>query len=158
MWTSAIQRRLKLCFPWFGLEVISRLLEEPSLATTLQGVYFYWFRRYMFRPSLGNFRRNAQLFSESYLTTTDPLFWCYRSYFVYGLANTAVAQKIWMLKSYIVLNVVFHKGLFHIVLARGWGMSCVACWIPCTIDRLDFEVFHVDKGGTIFRYVRSICF
>jgi hypothetical protein len=23
-------------------------------------------------------------------------------------------------------------------------MSCVACWIPCSIDRLDFQVFRVD--------------
>jgi hypothetical protein len=47
------------------------------------------FRRYMFRPSLAIFRRNTQLFSGSYLTTTDPLLLCYRSYFVYGLADTA---------------------------------------------------------------------
>jgi hypothetical protein len=50
--------------------------------------------RYMFRPSLAIFRRNTQLFSVSYLTTTDPLFLCYRSYFVYGLANTAIVYNM----------------------------------------------------------------
>jgi hypothetical protein len=44
----------------------------------------------MFRPSLAIFRHNTQLFSGSYFTTTDPLLSCYRSYFVYGSANTAV--------------------------------------------------------------------
>jgi hypothetical protein len=46
----------------------------------------YLFRRYMFRPSLAIFRWNTQLFSGSYLTTTDPLF-CYRSYFVYAFIS-----------------------------------------------------------------------
>jgi hypothetical protein len=38
--------------------------EEPSLATTLQGVYLYLFRRYMFPPLLAIFRRNTQYFRE----------------------------------------------------------------------------------------------
>jgi hypothetical protein len=71
---------------------LSRPLEELSLATTLQGVYLYLFRRYMFRPSLAIFRRNTQLVSGSYLTTTDPLFLSCMCYFEYGLANTARRQ------------------------------------------------------------------
>jgi hypothetical protein len=45
---------------------LSSLLEEPFLATTLQGVCFYLFRRYMFRPSLAIFIRNTQLFWGSF--------------------------------------------------------------------------------------------
>jgi hypothetical protein len=60
---------------------LSRLLEEPSLATTIQAVYLYFFLRYMFLPSMAFFR-NTQLFSGSYLTTTDPVFLCYRSYLI----------------------------------------------------------------------------
>jgi hypothetical protein len=42
-----------------GLKRLSMLLEEPSLATTLQGVYFifYIFCRYTFRPLVAIFRR-----------------------------------------------------------------------------------------------------
>jgi hypothetical protein len=42
--------------------ILSRLLEEPSLARTFQDVYFilYIFCRYMFRPLLAIFRRNTQ--------------------------------------------------------------------------------------------------
>jgi hypothetical protein len=62
---------------------LSRLLEEPSLATTLKGVYFIhtgcgklatffiwqlplpvFYRRYMFRPLLAIFRLNTQFFQE----------------------------------------------------------------------------------------------
>jgi hypothetical protein len=55
-----------ICMNKAGL-IISRLLEELSLTTTfLKDVYLYLFRRYMFRPLLAIFRRNTQLFSESY--------------------------------------------------------------------------------------------
>jgi hypothetical protein len=50
-----------------------RLLEEPSLATTLQGVYLYIFCRYMFRPLLAIFKWKTQLFSGNHLTATHPL-------------------------------------------------------------------------------------
>jgi hypothetical protein len=40
--------------------IISRLLEEPSLATTFQDIYFI-FCRYIFRPLLAILRRNIQL-------------------------------------------------------------------------------------------------
>jgi hypothetical protein len=51
--------------PHYQLEVYNKLqilLEEPSLATTTQDVYFIYFIRYMFRPMLAIFRRNTQLF------------------------------------------------------------------------------------------------
>jgi hypothetical protein len=70
---------------------------RPSLATTISGVYLHLFRRYTFQPSLAIFSRNT------HLTTTDPLFLCYRSYFVYGLANTAVyliCENVKILKCY----------------------------------------------------------
>jgi hypothetical protein len=45
---------------------LSRLLEEPSLATTLQGVYFifYIFRRYMFRLLLAIFSEMRNYFRK----------------------------------------------------------------------------------------------
>jgi hypothetical protein len=55
----------------------------------------YLFRSYIFGPrwpSSGAIHN--YFFSGSYLTTTEPLFLCYRSYFIYGLANTAVVYLI----------------------------------------------------------------
>jgi hypothetical protein len=56
-----------ISIPYFGVlhpvaRTLSRLLEEPSLATTLQDIYFIYFCRYMFRPLLAIFKRNTQLF------------------------------------------------------------------------------------------------
>jgi hypothetical protein len=45
------------------LRVLSRLLEEPSLATTFKGVYFIlclFYCRYMFQPLLAIFSWNTQ--------------------------------------------------------------------------------------------------
>jgi hypothetical protein len=62
-----------------------RLLEEPSLATTLQRVYltFYIFLRLHVRPLLAIFMRNTQLFYEVTSLTTDPLFCVIRSYLLH---------------------------------------------------------------------------
>jgi hypothetical protein len=52
-----------------------------------------------------------------------------------------------LLYQYTVLNVVSPKRSSYIVLNRGWGVCCVACWIQCGIDRLAFQMFCVDMGG-----------
>jgi hypothetical protein len=70
------------------------VLEEPSLATTLQGVYLYFISPIYVSALAGHLQAEYTIFSGSYLTTTDPLFLCYRSYFVYGLANTDVVYLI----------------------------------------------------------------
>jgi hypothetical protein len=67
------------------------LLEEPSLPTTFLRCLFIFISPLHVSAI---FRRNTQLFSGSYLTTTDPLFLYYRYDFVYGLPNTAVVYLI----------------------------------------------------------------
>jgi hypothetical protein len=71
---------IELCNFYFGLIFIlfwgsafccvtlSRLLEEPSLATTLQGVYFIFhlFCLCMFRPLLAIFRWSTQFFYPTF--------------------------------------------------------------------------------------------
>jgi hypothetical protein len=79
---------------WHNLNRKGYWKNRPSQQLFKVFIYTYLFRRYMFLPSLAIFRRNTQLFSGSYLATTDPLFLCYRSYFVYGFANTAVVYLI----------------------------------------------------------------
>jgi hypothetical protein len=56
------------CCAYF-IKVIGKTVPRNNF---LRCLFIFLFRRYMFLPSLAILRRNTQLFSESYLTTTDP--------------------------------------------------------------------------------------
>jgi hypothetical protein len=63
--------------------ILSRLLEEPSLTTTLKDVYFIYILLPLHVSALvGHLQaENTQLFQEATSPTTDPLFCVIRSNF-----------------------------------------------------------------------------
>jgi hypothetical protein len=66
---------------------------RPSQQLFKVFIYIY-FAATCFGPHWPSSGRIHNYFPGSYLTTTDPLFLCYRSYFVYGLANAAIVYLI----------------------------------------------------------------
>jgi hypothetical protein len=72
------------------LRVLSKLLEEPSLPTTLKDVYFIYISLPLYvRPLLAIIMWNTHLFQETNLPTTDPLL-CVMGPILMCLANSAV--------------------------------------------------------------------
>jgi hypothetical protein len=80
-----------LCYFYFGVlhpvaRTLSRLLEEPSLATTLEGVCFIF---YIFSPLhvsalAGHLQAEYTIILGSYLTHNGSVVLCYRSRLLFG--------------------------------------------------------------------------
>jgi hypothetical protein len=92
-----------------------RLLEEPALATTLQGVYSY-FIFYIFLPRhvsaiAGHLQAEYTIILGSYLTHNGSVVLCYRSRLLYMLVNIAVVffnKCLWVVQTgtnHFVVNV-----------------------------------------------------